>query len=189
MREIRTVTDRIVRQLYGNGSTTTRKDVLAGVRAGNKLTSPRARIFWPVLMENMPSDYLSSNKPTFEEKAEYCAVRLYAIHQQGKSTCVYENKNGEADTFFGSLQKLRGRLKQEKGDSKSLDRRIQALLSMSNFDSIVNSLVQLEKIGKANGFDKIDYSQLAQDLLVLQYSYESANSIRLKWGREYFNQK
>lgn len=60
---------------------------------------------------------------------------------------------------------------------------------MSNFDSIVNSLVQLEKIGKANGFDKIDYSQLAQDLLVLQYSYESANSIRLKWGREYFNQK
>lgn len=187
MSEIRTVTDRIIRQLYGDGGSTIRKEVLAGVRAGTSLTSQRARAFWPVLMENMPNKYLASTKPTFEEKAEYCAVRLYAIHQQGKSACVYENKNGEADTFFGALQKLRGRLKQEKGDSKSLDRRIQALLSMSNFDGIANSLVQLEKIGKANGFEKIDYSQLAQDLLDLQYSYEGANGIRLKWGREYFS--
>ena len=87
------------------------------------------------------------------------------------------------------MKKLRCKFIREKGKdgSKSLDRRIQSLLSMSNFDGISNSLVQLEKIGKANGFEKIDYSQLAQDLLDLQYNYESANGIRLKWGREYFS--
>ena len=87
------------------------------------------------------------------------------------------------------MKKLRYKFIREKGKdgSKALDRRIQALLSMSNFDGISNSLVQLEKIGKANGFEKIDYSQLAQDLVNLQYSYESANGIRLKWGREYFS--
>ena len=189
MSEIRTITDRIIRQLYGDGGSTIRKEVLAGVRAGTSLTSPRARAFWPVLMENMPNKYLASTKPTFEEKAEYCAVRLYAINQQGNDVCIYSNEKSESDTFFVALKKLRYKFIREKGKdgSKALDRRIQALLSMSNFDGISNSLVQLEKIGKANGFEKIDYSQLAQDLFNLQYSYESENGIRLKWGREYFS--
>ena len=51
MSEIRTMTDRIIRQLYGDGGSTIRKEVLAGLRAGTSLTSPRARAFWPVLME------------------------------------------------------------------------------------------------------------------------------------------
>lgn len=34
MSEIRTITDRIIRQLYGDGGSTIRKEVLAGVRAG-----------------------------------------------------------------------------------------------------------------------------------------------------------
>ena len=97
MSEIRTITDRIIRQLYGDGGSTIRKEVLAGVRAGTSLTSPRARAFWPVLMENMPNKYLASTKPTFEEKAEYCAVRLYAIHQQGNDVCIYSNEKSESD--------------------------------------------------------------------------------------------
>lgn len=180
-------TDGIIRQLYRKGGDTIRKDILAGLRAGKNVTSQRARIFWPVMMENLSSDYLASDGPTFEENAVYSAVRLYAIHQQGNDEMVYASGKEEGNAFFEALKKVRISKQQNNIDTKSLDRRIQLLLATTNFGSLVNSLVQIEKIVKASGFNKVDYSRLAQDLLYFQYSYENANKVLLKWGREYFS--
>ncbi len=187
MTRIISKTDSIIRQLYRKGGDTIRKDILAGLRAGKDVTSQRARIFWPVMMENLSSEYLASNEPTFEENAVYSAVRLYAIHQQGNDELVYASGKEEGNAFFEALKKVRISKQQNNIDTKSLDRRIQLLLATTNFGSLVNSLVQIEKIGKASGFNKVDYSQLAQDLLYFQYSYENANKVLLKWGREYFS--
>lgn len=187
MTRIISETDSIIRQLYRKGGDTIRKDILAGLRAGKDVTSQRARIFWPVMMENLSSEYLASNEPTFEENAVYSAVRLYAIHQQGNDELVYASGKEEGNAFFEALKKVRISKQQNNIDTKSLDRRIQLLLATTNFGSLVNSLVQIEKIGKASGFNKVDYSQLAQDLLYFQYSYENANKVLLKWGREYFS--
>lgn len=187
MTRIISETDSIIRQLYRKGGDTIRKDILAGLRAGKDVTSQRARIFWPVMMENLSSEYLASNEPTFEENAVYSAVRLYAIHQQGNDELVYVSGKEEGNAFFEALKKVRISKQQNNIDTKSLDRRIQLLLATTNFGSLVNSLVQIEKIGKASGFNKVDYSQLAQDLLYFQYSYENANKVLLKWGREYFS--
>lgn len=187
MTRIISETDSIIRQLYRKGGDTIRKDILAGLRAGKDVTSQRARIFWPVMMENLSSEYLASNESTFEENAVYSAVRLYAIHQQGNDELVYASGKEEGNAFFEALKKVRISKQQNNIDTKSLDRRIQLLLATTNFGSLVNSLVQIEKIGKASGFNKVDYSQLAQDLLYFQYSYENANKVLLKWGREYFS--
>lgn len=95
MTRIISETDSIIRQLYRKGGDTIRKDILAGLRAGKDVTSQRARIFWPVMMENLSSEYLASNEPTFEENAVYSAVRLYAIHQQGNDELVYASGKEE----------------------------------------------------------------------------------------------
>lgn len=187
MTRIISETDSIIRQLYRKGGDTIRKDILAGLRAGKDVTSQRAHIFWPVMMENLSSEYLASNGPTFEENAVYSAVKLYAIHQQGNDELVYASKKEEGNAFFEALKKVRISKQQNNIDTKSFDRRIQLLLATTNFGSLVNSLAQIEKIGKTNGFNKVDYSQLAQDLLYFQYSYENANKVLLKWGREYFS--
>lgn len=180
------ITFKIIQTLYGNGNPD--KAVLASVRSASSITSQRAQKVWPILMANLPSDLLSkSGRPTRAETAIYSAIRLYAIHQQGKDSIVCGNsltidpKDGV--TLFEALANLR-----RNADIRvALDRRIQPLLETTNIDSVINSITHLVAILKANnGTQKIDYPRLAKDLYWFQSNFKRANEVRLLWGQQYF---
>ncbi|MCH4165472.1 MAG: type I-E CRISPR-associated protein Cse2/CasB [Lentilactobacillus diolivorans] len=180
------ITFKIIQTLYGNGNPD--KAVLASVRSASSITSQRAQKVWPILMANLPSDLLSkSGRPTRAETAIYSAVRLYAIHQQGKDAIVCGNSltNDPKDgvTLFEALANLR-----RNADIRvALDRRIQPLLETTNIDSVINSITHLVAILKANnGTQKIDYPRLAKDLYWFQSDFKRANEVRLLWGQQYF---
>lgn len=179
---------RILWHLYGNGNLN--KAVLAGARHAVSMTSPQAQAVWPVMMAELTKPMLSRDgKPTYAETATYAAIRLFAINQQGTETCVYApsfnngNEDAEGVSLFFALASLR-----QKDDARvALDRRVQALLATTNVDSVINSLVHLVSILKANQRTRqIDYALLADDLYHFQMSYEQANRVRLNWGRQYF---
>lgn len=187
--------DQMLQQLYDHGNPD--KAVLASARHAVSLESLQAQAVWPVIMAGIETPAMFSEtfapklsrtgEPTYAETAAFAAVRLYAIHQQGTDICVYERAYGdeaEGTLFFKALAQLR----LNENIQVALDRRVKALLATTNVTSVINSLTHLVSILKASQRNQqIDYARLAGDLFHFQFSYESANQVRLTWGRQYYS--
>lgn len=185
---VATITHSIISELYGNGNPD--KAILSGLREAETIDSKRAESVWPVLFEKLDDRYLSGSpdgRPTWAETAIYTALRCYAIYQQGSESIVYESSIGPESTgkpLFTALASLRTHEDME----IALDRRLQNLFSSRAFLSTIKAVTQLVRILKSSGLNlKIDFAQLAQDLYKFQKSFEAANQIRLKWGRQYYH--
>lgn len=111
------------------------------------------------------------------EVATITAVQLYAIHQQGNTLSVYENRDDKLN-IGDALSTLRG------GESESIDRRFNVMITSSNFKELKHHLRQLIKILKAKSDAKVDYAKLAADL----YCYLAGNKdgVKLSWSRSYY---
>ncbi|BDR60579.1 type I-E CRISPR-associated protein Cse2/CasB [Lactobacillus xylocopicola] len=202
MNKIGMKTSSMIMQMHESGNY---RGVLASMRGAASFASPKAQAVWPIMMETLETDMLSKNgKPSYAEKAIYAALRIYAIHQQGKDELVYghiQRKNKlnakaadkvEADStkkqeagsdFFTALAELR----KNENLEVALDRRVRQTLATTDVNSVINSLNHLIGIIKANNSRvKIDYGKLAEDLYRFQMSYESANKVRLDWGQKYY---
>lgn len=161
------------------------KALLAGLRVADEITSPQARIAWPVLIGQLDDNMLSQDgRPTYAENAIFTALHLFALHQQGLEESVAGNAHdGEAIRFFAALAQLR----QNADDRVATDRRVEQLLGMTSFEGIRNALTRAEAILKASkGGIKVDYAALAADLYAFQFSYEAANRVLLRWGQDYY---
>ncbi|MFD1124166.1 type I-E CRISPR-associated protein Cse2/CasB [Lentilactobacillus raoultii] len=177
--DVGAVTNKIIRTIYMD------KAILASLRGAVSITSLRAQTVWPVLIANLDEGMLSrSGKPTYAERAIYAAIRLYAISQQGPHTLTSpEDNKSKSKSFFDALANLR----QNELIRVALDRRVQMLLKTTNINGVINSLVHLLEILKANKMaPKIDYPLMAKDLYKFQFGYEQSNQVRLRWGQQYF---
>lgn len=187
--------DKMLQQLYDHGNPN--KAVLASARHAVSLEIPQAQAVWPIIMAGIETPAIVSEtfapklsrtgEPTYAETAAFAAIRLYAIHQQGTDACVYGRAYGdeaEGTLFFKALAQLR----LNENIQVALDRRVKALLATTNVTSVINSLTHLVSILKASQRNQqIDYARLAGDLFHFQFSYESANQVRLTWGRQYYS--
>lgn len=187
--------DQILQQIYDHGNIN--RAVLASARHAASLESPQAQAVWPIIMAGIETPAMVSEtfapklsrtgEPTYAETATFAAIRLYAIHQQGIDICVYGRTYGdeaEGKLFFKALAQLR----LNENMQVALDRRVKALLATTNVTSVINSLTHLVSILKASQQNQqIDYARLAGDLFHFQFSYESANQVRLTWGRQYYS--
>lgn len=185
---IRFITDKIIQELYGNGSPN--KAVLASIIDAASFTSPRSQAVWPIMFKYFTPDMMStSGKPTYAEKAVYAALRFYALSQQGNEELTYAKWSSSSDSKGATLFQILAKMRQNPDNKDSLDRRIQPLLKVNNIDRVTKDLTQLVGMVKTSNFSQpIDYALLASDLYSFQFNYEAANRIRVRWGQQYFYQ-
>lgn len=134
-------------------------------------------------LEDMPETlYFKGNKPSDAEWAVYMAVTLYALHQQSKD--IRKNNMNQIGEDY-SLGAAASKLVADKDDRERIWRRFYVVASSEDMQEMnyhLRGLIQLLR-------DKdipLDYPQLAKDLFWYQCSRESANNVRLKWGRDFY---
>ena len=171
------VTQTILNKLKAQEEMAGGKAALAALRHSIGKTLGDAPAVWPILLENMPEEFLSANgSETKEERAIYAALQLYAIQKQGRRGKM------ETDTVKNigeALRKLRTGSGQE-----ALDRRFVSVLSATSFDIFVYQLRQLVKLAKAKGALPVDFAALARDLY--WYQMGAQEKIRLHWAEAYY---
>lgn len=184
--QIQQATSQIIFSLAGGKQID--KAALAHLRNSPSVLNPQAQHVWPLLLSALPSRELSINgMPTKAELAVFASLRMFANYQQGHDDLRYAPSwpKDEADgiTVFSALSQMR----QTAEDQDRLDRRVGALLAMTNLEAVVNALIHLIDILKGSKSQaQLDFARLAQDLYDFQWSFENANRVRLAWGREYY---
>lgn len=132
---------------------------------------------WCEIFDELPEEmYSRSGEPSREEWAIYTALTLYALHRQGKAESV--NKPGI------SLGRAAAGLVKDDSDRERIWKRFYALSTAEDMQEMsyrLRGLIQLLR----NEDVPLDYPQLAADLYRYQFQ-ENADSIRLKWGQDFY---
>lgn len=175
-------TQSILKTLDNTRNTPQTKELLAKIRNSiNKDLSYNINAI-AYIFSKLPENYLgNSDKLSCKEESILTAVQLYAIHQQSSNSSVlkvYVQESKYKDNIGDALSLLRS------DDSKSIDRRFNAMITSSNFKELKHHLRQLIKILKAKSDAKVDYAKLADDLY--WYLKGQKNKIKLKWSRSYY---
>ena len=132
---------------------------------------------WPILFPLIPEEYLGNGSLSYEEKALFVALQLYAIGQQGSNKMV--NDESEKRRSFGcSLRQIRNER------STSLDRRFNVMLTATTFDEFTYHLRQIFKLGKSDNTFSVNFSKLAEDLF--WYQNGKNKQISLNWAKDYY---
>ena len=151
-------------------------DVLASLRISNSLEDRHAQKIWPYIFKESRS--IIRIVPS--ERAMYSALKLYAIHQQGKQDTVYKPIKDEGLELIVALAKVRNLV----NNPKSFDVRLGKLLVTKDFVSFTKQLSSLVKIMSivASSNTKIDYAILASNFCKLQESTNQARKVIIDWG-------
>ena len=178
--DIKAVVSKAIRKLQDGGEYQKRSAaILANFRNTIGKDLAEATNIWPFFFEQMPTEYLSINgKETFEERAVYSTLQLYALCMQGSSSKVLED-----DGFKGSIGKsIRFGRTTENGEA--LDRRFNALISSQTYEELIYHLRQLLKIAKSKNQITVNFPQLAKDLFWFQKGNQ--RSICFRWAQDYY---
>lgn len=171
------VTARILAKLKAQEESSSGKAALAALRHSIGKPLGAATDIWPLILENMPEEFLShGGSETKEERAVYAALQLYAVQRQGtrgRAAAETVQNIGEA------LRKIRRGAGQE-----SLDRRFVATLSATSFTALVYQLRQLMKLAKARGALPVNFAALAKDFY--WYQMGAREKICLRWAEAYY---
>lgn len=182
------ITNRVIKRLDNTLELSSTKANLSKLRNSIGGNFNQTISIWEDVYAEMPEEYLSSNgQLTKEEKAIFYTLQLYAIHQQGMEESVNIKVEDDKYTNIGdSLRKLRDITRLEKQDTKSLDRRFNAMITSSDIEELKTHLRHLIGILKRNKNIKIDYPRLSEDLFWYQIGESQKESICLDWGRNYY---
>ena len=185
---MRIATERIINNLFNNGEGLSGS--FAALRATKVIDDCYAQRLWPLIMPYLSSELVITNDSlNYEIQAIYQSLRLYAIHQQGR-----RNRQGELLAVYASeeeggleLLEALALLRQDKDIRDGIDRQVVRALAAPNLQSLMNSLIRLVKILKANDeVNKINYVQLTQDIYSFQWGGDSLRHLRFKWGTQYY---
>lgn len=155
---------------------------LANLRRGvGRKPGEMPQLYGEFLMDMPKTMYSKGNEPSHAEWAVYMAVTLYALHQQSKD--VRENNMNRGEDSLGAAA---SKLATDNDDRERIWRRFYVMAASEDMQEMsyrLRGLIQLLR-------DKdipLDYPRLAEDLFWYQCSRESAESVRLKWGENFFN--
>lgn len=139
-----------------------------------------------LVFEYLPDRFLGKGgQLTAGENSLIKALQLFSIHQQGNETIVHNTDLDSKSYEFrlgSAFHTYKKSVIQKNGESQSLDRRFNIMITSTHIDELFNHLRHLIKI--ASKEVRIDYAQLAEDMYWFQRGYE--NDIRLKWSRQYY---
>jgi CRISPR system Cascade subunit CasB len=156
--------------------------VLARLRNAIGKPLSEAEEVWPILFENLPREFLSPNGgETYQEKAIYTTLQLYAVCMQGSAGSVKSDS-----AYKGSIGKSLGNGRDPE-DSKALDRRFGALITADTFEAMTYHLRQMIKIVKSHTGMTVNFPRLAKDLLSFQYGDQ--RKIGFQWAQDYYAYK
>lgn len=129
---------------------------------------------WEVLA-GLPGELRDDGRPTWQERAAYTAITLYALHQQSKSEPMHVpgRRLGEA------LRELR----KSSPSEDPVRRRFLALGTAQSFTETVYHVRGLITLLRSHSIG-LDYGSFADDLYWLQTT--RADRVRLQWGRDFY---
>lgn len=152
--------------------------MLANMRRGVGKTPGELPELWGLIFDRMPDELLGNQRHSDAEWAVYSALTLYALHQQGSEESVQA-----ADISVGTAAAC---LVKSEDDTDRILKRLNLVataVSQNDLAYHLRGLIQLLKGESA----KLDYARLAKELYLFRYP-ESANEIKLSWGRDFYRQ-
>ncbi|QGT99545.1 hypothetical protein SYNTR_0952 [Candidatus Syntrophocurvum alkaliphilum] len=172
-----------ISRLSGSSNEAAARATLAKLRRGIGNEPGSMPELWDITLNGLDESLTSKDgAPTRGEWAVHTALTLYALHQQGadmQQNAMSKDKN----TLGTSLRKL---IKNEE-DEIRVKRRFDAAAtsdSLAEFSHHLRGLIQLLKSQDI----PLDYPELAKDLYLFQFP-EARDSVRLRWGREFYRIK
>lgn len=179
-------TERIKRILGQDDSP--RKAVLAKLRRGVGRTPGALPELWgEILMDwerYFPDDgeYVK-DVPTYKEWAVYTALTMFALHQQG-----HDPKKHPMHEKGACLGMAVRRLVKDQDDQDDIDRVWRRFSRLATVDDMFGTVHYLRNLIQMlrNESIGLDYADLAIDLYRYQFGGESADNVRMKWGRNFF---
>lgn len=148
------------------------------------LTRPAGSVpeVWEITLGGLPESLVGhSDDPTAAEQAAHTALCLFAIHQQSQGTRMHQPEWGLGRSLRVLHRELGGA---DDLDSGPLIRRFNALSTADSRDEMLWHLRGLITQLRAKG-TPLDYGRLARDLY--RYSVpEYRDSVRLRWGRDFY---
>ncbi len=168
--------------LYEQLSTSIGKAKLANLRRGIGKIPGELPELWGVFLNDIPEEFLSkTGEPTKEEWAIYLTLTLYALHQQGNSENVNEEKI--------SIGKAAAMLMNEKNDDEyeRILRRFGPVVTSKDMPELMHHLRSLIQLIKSKGIH-LDYVKLSGDIYQYQF-YNSRKKVQLQWGQDFYYNK
>lgn len=136
---------------------------------------------WGSFLIDLPEQFMSSTaEPSKAEWAIYIALTMYALHQQGHSEPV--NKQGY-EYFLGQAV---GKLVKNIDDLERVQRRFSVMALSSDMTELSYYLRCIIHLLSDEDIS-LDYAELAKELYLFQFD-NRADSIRLKWGQDFYRQ-
>ena len=199
------VVTKIIAKLEAISESSAGKATLAGLRKSIGKPLSESPEIWDVLFGNMPDDYLGERGVPTDEEASICtALQLYALWKQGvskKGAVLGENyggstekaergeENDKEETLKSSRTSNMGKslraLRVAKKDTKSVDQRFNAMITVSTFNELTYHLRQMIKLLKSAAPNAgIDFARLAEDIYWFGRGYQGG--LRINWAREYY---
>lgn len=157
---------------------------LANLRRGVGKAPGELSELWGEFLQRMPETlWGKSEKPSYAEWAIYTALTLFALHQQGHG----ESMNARDDEKYHIGRAVRMLIH---NNDENEEERVRFKLSLAadsaDIEELAYRLRALIKLMSGEGI-KLDYANLARDLYLFQLSEESANKVRLQWGRDFYS--
>ena len=152
--------------------------MLADLRRGIGKAPGELPELWGIIFDRMPEELVGKGEPSAAEWAVYTALTLYTLHRQGSTEDV--QKDGV------SIGAAAAHLIHTDDDTERILKRMNLIataVSPADLAYHLRGLIQLLK-GDSVG---LDYALLAKELYLFSFP-ESANRIKLAWGRDFYRQ-
>ncbi len=165
-----------IKNMYDESS---RKAILAGLRNSIGRAITENENILSIFFENIPEEIAGrTGRLSWGEDAVLSVLQLYALYKQGKSDSKEQEESGYSIGI--ALSFLRNA-----EDTKSPDRRFNAMITATTLEEFKNHLRHLIKLLKSreNTVD-IDFALLSEDLFKIAKG--SKDEVALRWARDYY---
>jgi len=155
------------------------KGMLANLRRGFGKEPGELPELWGMIFDKMPDELMGRNEASNAEWAVYTALTLYALHSQSSEA----DMNAKDISVGAAAASLVG----SEDDVPRILGRLNTVVTSNSPDDLAYHLRGLVQLFKAEGIG-LGYARLAKEFYLFA-DPERANSIKLRWGRDFYNRK
>ncbi len=152
------------------------KAALAQLRHGVGKRPGELPALWGSIFDKIPEELLGKKEASCAEWAVYTALTLYALHHQGNPDDVYQKDI--------SVGRAAGELVKNDDDTERIVNRLNTIVTATSPNDLAYHLRGLIQLIKSSDI-KLDHALLAKDLYLFNNN-EIADSIKLRWGRDFY---
>jgi CRISPR system Cascade subunit CasB len=193
MSNVNRITSFIRRKIHGlDTGTPWARASLARLRRGAGKPPGETPEAWDVTLGDLPEELFRrgktpENEPTYAEWAIHTALTLYALHKQGKSDSMNQERREEkGKTVYGNSlgTALRQLVNPDKGNEPAIKKRFDTIATSKDLAELSYHAKGLIQLLRANDIP-LDYPRFAADLYSYQFS-DNRNGLRLRWGEDFW---